>query len=288
MKLPENTNLPFFAYGLFKPGELAHRQIKDYIDGNHKKALISGSLWIRDGLPLFKPSDDAGDIPAFLIYFNEKNSKEAYEIISDFEPEKQYYWIEKVLIQPEENVNVLVGRSPEKGSIECEGGIWNGNKDPVFSYGIVLVKEITNNFARKKFDPSPPDTFDWIRLFRLQMAYLLLWTSIERYTSLSYGPSLDPMQKIKFFGEDPAFKTALKKVLIRTDKVYDSRNPENYEKLDPDNPSSSAKYYYQIRNNLSNRGKGAWKDGEKVRESLLELLEIFRTILIETMQVIDI
>jgi hypothetical protein len=36
-------------------------------------------------------------------------------------------------------------------------------------------------------------------------------------------------------------------------------------------PKTSAEYYFQVRDNLTHRGKGSSKDGEIVRLSLLEL-----------------
>lgn len=111
------------------------------------------------------------------------------------------------------------------------------------------------------------------------MAYLLLWSSIERYCSFVFGPSLDPGEKIKGLDSDQPFCDALKTV-SREDKVYDTRDPKVLYKLNSENPSHSRKYYYQIRNNLSHRGKGAWKDGEKVRLSLIELYKVFLDVLI--------
>jgi hypothetical protein len=78
-------------------------------------------------------------------------------------------------------------------------------------------------------------------------------------------------------------KKALKRTVARRERVYDSRNPRDHADLDPDRPRSSAKYYYYVRSNLSHRGKGAWKDGEIVRRSLLELQEIIRQVLAEQM-----
>jgi hypothetical protein len=74
------------------------------------------------------------------------------------------------------------------------------------------------------------------------MAYLFLWTVIERYTALAYGPALEPGEKVKYLGEDPAFARALKEIVSRVDRVYDSRNPKNRADLNSDNAVSSAKY----------------------------------------------
>ncbi len=151
--------------------------------------------------------------------------------------------------------------------------------DPVLATGLSVVKEVSDRDAREEFASAPPDKFDWPRLFRLQMAYLFLWTTIERYAALRYGPALEPMQKVNKFGEDATFGRALKRVVTRTGRIYDSRNPKNHASLDPERPVNSARYYYYVRSNLSHRGKGAWNDGEIVRRSLLELQEIVRHVL---------
>ena len=118
------------------------------------------------------------------------------------------------------------------------------------------------------------------------MAYLFLWTIIERYASLSYGPALKPEQKVEEFGEEHAFEQALKRVVIRKSKkpLYDSQDPEmDAAYLDPASSASSVKYYRRVRNNLTHRGKGAWNDCEIVRCSLLELQEIVRLVLVKRM-----
>lgn len=111
------------------------------------------------------------------------------------------------------------------------------------------------------------------------MAYLLLWAGIERYTALSYGPGLDPSARLKQFGDDSRFKEALAHTVERGDKVFDARDPTAAFHLDPARPASSSKYFYQVRSNLSHRGKGAWSDGEKVRLALVDLLQVFERML---------
>jgi hypothetical protein len=152
----------------------------------------------------------------------------------------------------------------------------------VFAPGLSAVREVADRDAREEFHSAPPDRFDWPRLFRLQMAYLLLWTIIERYASLAYGPTLRPEEKIERFGQDPAFKRALKGVVTRAGEVYDSQDPEiPPARLDPEHPVSSAYYYRRVRHNLTHRGKGAWKDGEINRKSLVELQGIVDHVLTE-------
>lgn len=52
LELPERTNLPYFAYGLFKPGELAYGQLASMVEGNPVEMGVPGALYVRDGLPL--------------------------------------------------------------------------------------------------------------------------------------------------------------------------------------------------------------------------------------------
>lgn len=279
---PQRTDLPYFAYGLFKPGELAHQHIEPLLDGDPVPARIPGALYVRDGLPLLELGG-RGFVLGYLMFFREDCAYEAYARISAFEPKKHYKWDEVRLEGVGKLANALIGRRPECASIRHEEGVWTGRRDPVLTAGLKAVGEVADKHAREEFVSAPPDVFDWPRLFKLQMAYLFLWTVIERYTALSYGPTLDPMKKVIHLGEDPAFARAVKQTVTRVDKVYDSRNPKNREKLDPDEAISSAKYYYAVRSNLSHRGKGAWKDGEIIRRSLGELQAIMSLVLRERM-----
>ncbi len=122
--------------------------------------------------------------------------------------------------------NALIGLSPERGSIHDEEGVWTGRQDPVFTPGLSAVREVADWDAREEFSAAPPGRFDWPRLFRLQMAYLLLWTIIERYAGLAYGPTMRSEEKVERFGQDPAFRRALKGVVTRVGEVYDSQDPE--------------------------------------------------------------
>jgi len=71
------------------------------------------------------------------------------------------------------------------------------------------------------------------------MAYRLLWTVIERYASLCYGPTLKPMQKVLRLGQDPAFAEALRRTSVECRRVFGARNPDQSVQLDPDDPVSS-------------------------------------------------
>jgi len=270
-----DINLPLFVYGLFKPGQLAYRQIERLVDGRPQAASVNGELYIRDGLPLFNPLKTDNAIKGYILNFKTNEAQHAYNVVADFEPEEHYKWDQIELPETKQKANILIGRIPEKGSILLEHiNDWSGSLDPVFTSAMKLVNETAEDYGRKPFEGELLEA-DWIRLFRLQMGYLLLWSGIERFAALAYGPKLDPMRKIFALGNDPLFQGALRKSVQRTSRITDCRDPNCDFFLNSNNPQSSAKYFYQVRNNLSHRGKGAWKDGEIVRNALLELNAIF-------------
>jgi hypothetical protein len=275
---PLNTSLPFFAYGSLKPGEPAHHQVQQFLSQAPSPAMIDGRLWIRDGLPLLElDSPERRLIEGFLLSFSPELSEKAYATICAFEPRKHYSWREGVMLRdPRVAVNVLVGLKLERGrAVVLEASSWTLRDDPVFSYGLLEVERSISSEAGSGFDFP-----DWPRFFRLQMAYLLLWSAVERYAALLLGPGLEPSARVRSLGRHEVFQAAFRKADIRRrDQVCDSRDPADVYVLDPANPSKAALYYYQVRNNLSHRGKGAWADGEIVRNSLVELKRILDLIL---------
>ena len=142
-----------------------------------------GTLWIRDGIPLLEPGGNNTTFGA-LVYFRPADAALAYQRISEIEPDEQYYWGEIDATYRTshrdlaETANALIGRKPQRGSRGFEGVDWDGRDDPLFNEGLDVIEE-TLNKNREFHD-------DLKRLFRLQMAYLLLWSAIERYAGLRY------------------------------------------------------------------------------------------------------
>lgn len=158
--------------------------------------------------------------------------------------------------------------------MDNEANDWSSSRDPILSDGLALIDKVAEKHASAPFRSAPPATFEWDRLFKLQMAYLFLWTIIERYATIAYGPILEPTQKVARFGEDPRFEVHLRATVQREHRLFDTRSPRDSYRLDKSDPRRSADYYFQVRNNLTHRGKGAWQDAETVRQSLRELLAI--------------
>jgi hypothetical protein len=280
--VPEDTSLPLFTYGLFKPGETLHRHVEPFVEGSPIPGRAHGSLFVRDGLPLLK-EDSTGTVDGYVIRFRSGEGDDGYAAVGLREPRKQYRWTTLELMDPPRlRANALVGRRPDKGSVNYEGAGWRSGDDVVLRDGLALVRRIADENGSRPFDSAPPESFDWDRLFRLQMAYLFLWTVIERYAALAYGPELEPGKKVKALGAGPLFAEILSATNNRSHQLFDSRDPNESVRLDAANPKASARYYFQVRNNLTHRGKGAWKDGEIVRLSLLELLAVVERMVEET------
>lgn len=268
MDRPANLAHPFFAYGIFKPGQLGYFQIKEFVTDVTDPSEIHGSLLIRDGLPIIDENGGAA-VKGALLRFASTMAEEAYHRISSLEPDKHYNW--GTAQSGETTVNVLFGRSPAKGSVPCETEEWNGWEDPLFCAALEVVEETLNYAKQFEWDLKP--------LFRLQMAYLLLWSGIERYLSLRYHLGDNVMEKVRRLAHEPAFTTALKQYVSEPRNVYRADRPGGKEVLDPAEPEESLRYYYQIRSNIIHRGKGVVRDHERIKSSLSEMLLIFRFVL---------
>ena len=57
--LPSDTSLPFFSYGLFKPGQLGFLGLGNFVESVELDVNLSGILKERDGLPLLFRSRQA-------------------------------------------------------------------------------------------------------------------------------------------------------------------------------------------------------------------------------------
>ena len=289
--IPDDISLPFFAYGVFQPGQLGFLRLKDLVSHLHD-ACANGALYERDGLPLFVPGEGR-PVHGKVLFFREGTACKAYLKVAELEPRKVYCWTkisysEKGNPQeskPRAQANVLKGRSPEKGSSHIDLSEWDGSCDPLFTTALDMVKETWAQYGRRRPRPNGGNTKDVAMraLFNLQMAYSLLWSSIERYAALRHGLQRGPLERIKLLAKERAFREALIERVTKPREVFDVRNPaEEKYVLEPGEPEGSIKYYFQVRCNSVHRGKGgiaASRDFEILSQSLKELLAIFRDVM---------
>ena len=266
MNPPKRLDWPLFVYGALKPGFPAFEAIRALVE-TFTRDVVTGELWVRDGLPLLSKSGH-GSVDGYLLHWKPGQADNGYAAVCAFEPRKHYAWSE-VTLKTGAQANALVIRFPTKGNPQrLDSSSWSLTNDPAFGPGLETVQRVLEEVDRIS------DSDEWPRFFRAQMAYLLLWSILERLSALCFGPGQDPMQRIKKLHELSGMKDLVSLTVQRTDTVSDSRDPNTDYKLDRTDAESCFKYYYQVRSNLSHRGKGMFNEFDKVHYSLKELLTI--------------
>jgi len=281
MDLPEETDLPFFSYGIFKPGQLGYFQIKEFVE-DCSSASIPADLYERDGIPLLHLSKNR-QINGYILTFSSGNETKAYKKIVATEPDKHYKWDTTEICNAK--VNLLTGKKVGRGCSYYESSEWDGSKDPLFNEALEMIDGILNSKADQNENHRHLDYSIGINeIFRLQMAYMLLWSAIERYGSLKYGLKTTPDELKVKLSQEPAFTNGLQESVKYQRRVFRTDEPEKNIILDPENPKKSIEYYYQVRCNVVHRGKTVFNDIDVIRDSLTELLAIFRAMLDESIE----
>lgn len=196
-RLPRKTNLPFFSYGIFRPGEIAYHSIEGYVVGRSSKAQVLGETLLRDGVlivytsPVLAPSSAAEQKIAngWLIHFHPEQAEKAYCAISDREPDKLYEW-KAVETCDGKWCNILIGKlrtgAQSLSAAEATAEEWSSWNDPHFGIALKVIDE----------EPTSSEIFNeekdlWI-LYHWQMRYQLIWTIVERFLFLRYGIGRTP------------------------------------------------------------------------------------------------
>lgn len=276
MDFPENTMLPFFAYGIFKPGEIAFLRLKPFVTAIQPEGHCKGELLIRDGLLLLNPEKD-DHVPGSLLQFTPELSGKAYYRILEIEPDKHYEWstIDVQIPAKQEAVkaNVLIGVNMPDGCNLLDRPFTSKN-DPLFKEAFAIIDDTLAKSSERQ-DPDEPNPH-FYNFLHLQMAYMLLWTSIERYVTLRYGLGEGVMSKIIQLRDDEYFCEMLKKHVNRRDQIFSTIDASKSAKLNKDNAKNSINFYYQVRCNITHRGKAAFEDFDRLRDSLYELGTVFK------------
>lgn len=275
----ENIKKPFFAYGIFKPGQIAFPKIEKYV-WKCEPNEIPRKMLIRDGVPIIDNKESLLQITkGYKIYFNNEECESAYMEISKTEPYQLYEW--DVIDINGEECNILIGKDSKLGShqylddygkyVDC----FDGKKDPYFDN---LVEFIRDELKNEKF---PRET----RFYKLQMYYMLLWSTIDRYCSLKYGAYNDQWELRSRLADDKVFIESLNECLdkrdLGRDRVVFSTNLKKFY-LSSKNPWFAINYYYAIRCNVVHRGKLRMSEEAIIETALYELLDIFESVLDKT------
>ena len=286
LKIPKDISLPFFAYDVFKPRQVAFSRIEDYIDKENSKwdKEVSYSLHLVNGVPyLFKSRDQYNRTQGSLIYFKREYAYEAYRIISNSKSYKMYKWdtIRDKYNNPK--INVLVAN---KNYIKVKNPInaysYDKTKDPMI---IDVICTIWENIIPILENPINISNF-----LNLQMNYIFLWSAIDRYGILRYGKH-DKKGNSKQFGNlrDLAEENFFKEAILKYADVH-NKNPEVFSsedfrsfKLDKTKSLCCMRYYYAIRCNVVHMGKSSTDDYHGLKYALIELLFIYMYVLRRTL-----
>lgn len=271
---PDNLDLPFFAYGIFKPGQIAYYRIKKYLRENPIETIVDYEMKYRDGVPILcGEKNDIFQTKGYLIKFD--NPQAAYSRIGTAEVDELYQW--KIIDVNGEDAYALVGKDMPNGCFDNRDytlSNYDYRCDSFFTYARKLIKSCNEEYKQKEHIGMED-------FFILQMHYMLLWSVIERFCHFKYGYSLIGFNKFKL-AKEPVFKNSLKNV-ERCDTIYSSDKLEEYE-LDPYDYEKSIGYYYTIRCNVVHRGKTVdEEDMVKLKLSFNELLGLFESVYKDTL-----
>ena len=270
---PLNQKLPFLAYGSFKPGELRFNLIKQFVVET-KPIKVYGLMKEKDGVPIFYTTKTKSyawfDYAAYEIHFKKGQEQQAYQIISENEPNTYYTWVNF------QGANILEGKSRLRGLEEFMDETWSFKHDPYFSQGLLACKEIRKG-SRSKMPELHQEYFDF---FCNQSAFMLLWTIIERFCTLKYG-NLSPNEKLKSLYTDPEIEwDFVYDIVKRNDSIVRSDREKEQLKL---NSASSIKkileYYYGLRSNMVHRGKNVFGDINRISDAFDELYQVVEVII---------
>lgn len=269
MNLPENTSLPFFAYGIFKQGQISYFTIRDHVENIKIGTKTKGLLLIRDGIPLIDLSIHSSYVTGDLICFKENEAVSAYKNIAALEPDSQYKW---GIIETElGSANILEGKRLDKGASAADDNIWNSWDDILLTVSFEIIDEVLAESFR---EPTGK------QFLKLQMAYLLLWSAIERYTALRYKiGTLEVLAKVRLMGNEKAFVDGLRRYGISDGREIHNSTLNSKTSLNIENPKKSIEYFYQIRSNIAHRGKAVIDDAKIVHDALKQLSTIFKAVI---------
>jgi hypothetical protein len=275
---PPRLHLPMFAYGPDKPDQPAHDLLLDFVVQREAATLPTGGLRVRDGLPLLDPDGKVG-VSGVLLTFAAGKEKAAYTTVCDIAPRQHYRWdmTEMRVDGRPGRVNVLRGRHPDRGSSEEWFSSWSAGDDPLLRYGMVHVRSRALEYATPPFPTvAGDDAAMWARFYGLQAAYLLLWSAVERFTALAYGPAQPAIERTWRLGDDPRFRECVVAAGVAPSaKAPDSRDPTRARRIRED--GAGAMFSWDAaRHTVAHPGRTAFADGVLLRRSLIDLHDSFR------------
>lgn len=281
LERPFNPDLPYFAYDAFKPKQVAFPVIKYFVDYVEPFELDFYELKHRNGMPIVVDDYSTAPIKGYLIYFNDNivevynkryrinENHDAYDFICKTKPSSLFEWREEYYQGVD--FNITMGQDRNYGvPYEIYKGNYDGRNDPTFFRLLHFIERNLNSMEIRE---------DFECLYNLQMNYMLLWSSIDKYLALCNGGWFQHNNVIEW-SKWEEFRRGFRGV-NRYHKVHSS-NSSKICYLKPNNPRGAAEYYYQLRCNIIHSSKKGVKEVFFLEDSLRELLGIFKVVLEES------
>ncbi len=279
---PPRLDLPMFAYGPEKPDEPAYDLLRGYVTHTEPATLTAGGLRVRDGLPILDP-DGRDGVGGVLLTFAAGREKDAYRTVCEVAARQHYRWdmTEMRVDGRPGRVNVLRGRHPDRGSSDEWFSSWAAGDDPLLRFGLHHVRQAALGHGATVFPTVTADeAAAWDRFYALRAAYLLLWSAVERFTALAYGPAHPVLERTWRLGDDPRFRECVMAAGVAPSaKTADSRDPTRARRIRED--GAGAMFSWDAaRHTVAHLGRTAFADGVLLRRSLIDLHDAFRLTLL--------
>ena len=99
--------------------------------------------------------------------------------------------------------------------------------------------------------------------------------------ALRYSLKEDPTKNIENIASERAFIDTISKIQLNKKRkvIYSTREPRKKYTFDTTSPIKTIRYYYQVRCNITHRGKAIVKDFELIQDCLCDMLKCFRNVL---------
>ena len=282
LDLPPRLDLPLFDYGVLRPGEPAYADRLDaLVSSTHPATLPTGVLRYRDGLPILD-AEAAGGVVGTVLHWVPGQEELAYSAVSAFASRHEHRWLstEAVVDGEARSVNVLRGRRPRRGSSAEAYREWSAVSEPVLGHALATVRRAGQADGAEPFPHADyDDAAAWALFYRLHAAYQLLWSAVERYALLTFGPGDPPTVRLDRLDDDPRFRACVVAAGVSPSaKAADSADP--YKRVKED--GSGAVYaWLAVRATVGHGRRSPTSDGVLLRRALVELHDAFRLHLAE-------
>lgn len=294
--LPKNIELPFFTYGIFKPKQIAFSVIGEFVNSYVVKSIDNYYQFLRDGLSFISYKEGSSVQDGYKINFKPDKAKDAYFNVSNKEPRNLYKWIEI------DNMNALVAVNEIGLDKHFHGDPdkiigWN---DPYFHIGLEVIN--SQEFDEKKMNYDVNSNWDergfFAEMINIQMKFLLAYSMLERLAFLMTSFQSGSNQVSSVLSENDCIRSAINKVykelsedqkskkreVFSSERTISSKGKTQTEKvnftfkecIEREDYRKIIKFYYQIRNNITHRGKSLGRLSDDLKQYLTELTTIIK------------